>query len=92
MQFNEVFGQLKLTSSEVILSGSHSNRPMYQTSFFSLNYRDEEATLYDAQTDRWLATGWNPYAWYVTDAFKAPTAIMRKPTTVSALRPKSAIA
>lgn len=72
MYCNEVFGQLRLASPEVILSGSQSLPHSHTPSFFSLNYRDEEATIYDGQTDQWLATGWSPESWQVIDETSAP--------------------
>lgn len=71
MYCNEVFGQLRLASPEVILSGSQSLSRSHMPSFFSLNYRDEEATIYDSQTDQWLATGWSPENWEVMDETSA---------------------
>ncbi|HEY9889425.1 MAG TPA: hypothetical protein V6D02_13555 [Candidatus Obscuribacterales bacterium] len=63
MGFDEVFGQFTLQGAQVIFTGSQSG----QGSFFSFNYRDGEATLYDATTDTWVATGWQSHQWQVTE-------------------------
>lgn len=61
MGFNQVFGQFGLGNAEAIFSGSQTD----QDSFFSFNYRNGEASIYDAITDTWIATGWNPHSWQV---------------------------
>jgi len=44
MGFDDVFGQFHLAEAEPIVSGSHSQKG----SFFSINYRNSEACIYDA--------------------------------------------
>jgi hypothetical protein len=67
MSFDEVFGQIKLDPSEAILSGSQSEQSADQGSFFSFNYRNDEATIYDATTDTWIANGWHPDHWQISE-------------------------
>jgi len=76
----------------VILSGSQSPAYCRTPSFFSLNYRDEEATLYDGQTDQWLATGWNSDGWKVTDEMVAPSIKRSESVVVSTAWSQKAIA
>ena len=66
MSFDDVFGQFKLTQADTILSASHAETG----SFFSINYRNGEACVYDATRDRWLATGWSPTNWKVRGQVK----------------------
>lgn len=63
MAFDDVYGQLDLKISQIIFSASQSE----QGSFFSFNCRNGEATIYDAQNDAWIATGWNPANWQVKE-------------------------
>lgn len=72
MSFDEVFGQIKLDTPEAILSGSQSGQSLDQDSFFSFNYRNDEATIYDAKTDTWIATGWHPDHWQVGELITTP--------------------
>lgn len=61
MGFDDAFGQFKLPDAEVILSGASTETG----SFFSINYRDGEACLYDAICDEWVAAGWEPHNWSI---------------------------
>ena len=67
MSFDEVFGQININHPEAILSGSQSSQSLDRDSFFSFNYRNDEATIYDAKTDTWIATGWQPDQWRVEE-------------------------
>lgn len=75
MSFDDVFGQFTLTNAETILSGSHSQKG----SFFSINYRDGEACIYDAVTDQWLTNGWQPERWQIRELSILPS--VSSPTT-----------
>lgn len=59
LSFDEVFGQFTTVCSEALFSGSKIG----EGSFFSFNYRDGEACVYDASSNTWIATGWNPKNW-----------------------------
>ena len=61
LSFDEVFGQLDLNLPQAIFYGSQPK----QGSLFSLNCRNNEATIYDAKNDTWIATDWNPDNWKV---------------------------
>jgi hypothetical protein len=61
MSFDTVFGQFTLHDAGALFSGSQSD----DDSFFSFNYRDAEASIYDAATNTWLASGWQPQNWQV---------------------------
>ena len=63
MNFDTVFGQFTFDEAETLFSGSKQD----QGSFFSFNYRDAEASVYDAATDTWIASGWNPSNWRVEE-------------------------
>ncbi|NER82056.1 MAG: hypothetical protein F6K42_21350 [Leptolyngbya sp. SIO1D8] len=63
MNFDTTFGQLNTSKPEVILSGSLTG----QGSFFSLNYRGADASVYNAVTDTWIASGWDPQMWKVEE-------------------------
>ena len=63
ISFDEVFGQFNTNTPEVLFSGSRTT----EGSFFSFNYRGSEATIYDALTDDWITTGWNPNNWAVEE-------------------------
>jgi hypothetical protein len=59
--FHEVYGQFKLNTPEVLLSGSDSRTG----SVFSFNYRCDEASVFDEACGKWIASGWNPAWWRV---------------------------
>ncbi|MBD2259601.1 hypothetical protein [Pseudanabaena sp. FACHB-2040] len=61
LQFDRVFGQFDLSSSEVLFSGSDSG----SGSFFCFNYRGSEAIVFDGIDEGWLASGWVPATWQV---------------------------
>jgi hypothetical protein len=71
MFFDDVFGQIRLLTAEAIFSGSQTD----QTSFFSFNSRNAEATVYDGTNDTWVTTGWNPDNWQVDEIGKSKTAM-----------------
>ncbi|MDB9526471.1 hypothetical protein PN498_10765 [Oscillatoria sp. CS-180] len=66
MGFDQVFGQFTLHDSEAVLAGSQAGGE----SFFSFNYRDAEASIYDARRNVWVATGWDPNNWHVKKLVK----------------------
>ncbi|MGF1458494.1 MAG: hypothetical protein ACFBSG_05650 [Leptolyngbyaceae cyanobacterium] len=78
MGFDEVFGQFRMTNSEVILSGAD----MQTGSQFSLNYRDGEACIYDSITDTWITSTWQPERWQVENI-----SIARQPKSQPARSP-----
>lgn len=59
--FDDGFGQCRLSCAETIVSGSHSQKG----SFFSINYRNGEACVYDAIADQWITAGWQPERWQI---------------------------
>lgn len=61
MNFDTVYGQLSSTNNEIVFCGSQAA----DGSLFSFNYRGLEASIYDAVTNTWMASGWNPCNWYV---------------------------
>lgn len=69
MSFDDAFGQCTLTNAETILSGSHSQKG----SFFSINYRNGEACIYDAAADEWITSGWQPDRWQIRELSILPT-------------------
>lgn len=75
MEFDDVFGQFNLTRAETIMSGSHTATG----SFFGLNYRNYEACIYDAVTDRWVTSGWQPERWQVQEVSRSQ-AMAPRPT------------
>jgi len=76
MEFDDVFGQFSLAAAETILSGAHS----IQGSFFSFNYRNSEACIYDAVADGWVTSGWHPDRWQVQELSRPHTATTTRPT------------
>ncbi|MEM1370276.1 MAG: hypothetical protein AAGG02_20205 [Cyanobacteria bacterium P01_H01_bin.15] len=80
MSFDEVFGQFTLTTAETILSGSHSQKG----SFFSINYRNGDACIYDAGNDQWITSGWEPAYWRIQELPMLPSMLPS-----SALPPKT---
>lgn len=83
MSFDTVFGQFHTAKPEILFSGSHSE----QGSFFSFNYRLLEASVYDAVTDTWITSGWNPSSWTV----ETLTPAIDRAIALSALSPHQAI-
>lgn len=66
LRFDTVFGQFDTRSPEVVLLGAHA----VQGSFFSLNHRGGDASIYDAVTDTWVTSvtsGWNPARWTISE-------------------------
>ncbi|MEM0981041.1 MAG: hypothetical protein AAGH78_12300 [Cyanobacteria bacterium P01_H01_bin.58] len=61
MIFDTVYGQLSTTNDEIVFCGSYAA----DGSLFSFNYRGLEASIYDAATNTWMASGWNPRNWHV---------------------------
>lgn len=61
--FDTVFGQFSIDTPDILFSGSHS----VQGSFFSFNYRNGDAAVYDARTDAWVASGWDPESWSIEE-------------------------
>ncbi|NEQ43043.1 MAG: hypothetical protein F6K00_05570 [Leptolyngbya sp. SIOISBB] len=82
MSFDEVFGQFTLTTAETILSGSHSQKG----SFFSINYRNGDACIYDAATDRWITSGWKPERWQIQELPMLPSMMPPKSSRPKRLR------
>ncbi len=70
LAFDEVYGQFNLDFPGILFSGMHAATG----SFFSFNYRGREANIYDAKADRWLAIGWTPANWSVTELADQPIA------------------
>ncbi len=70
MGFDDVFGQFEVGHAKVLFSGSHST----DASFFSFNYRDGEACIYDAVNELWITTNWNPQNWHVEELANQPLA------------------
>jgi hypothetical protein len=62
LHFHEVYGQFKLSTPEVLLFGSNPKTG----SFFSFNYRCEEASVFDNAHKEWVVSGWHPARWQVT--------------------------
>jgi hypothetical protein len=79
MSFDRVFGQFTTVHSEALFSGSKTG----QESFFSFNYRDAEACIYDAVADIWITSGWEPKRWRVEEL----TARVSKPTLPKRISP-----
>ena len=63
LNFDRVFGQFSTNTPEIIFSGAHAT----QRSFFSFNYRGADAAVYDAVTDTWITSGWDPNNWKVEE-------------------------
>ncbi|MDA0266440.1 MAG: hypothetical protein O2890_11260 [Cyanobacteria bacterium] len=63
LTFEEVYGQFNLDFPGILFSGMNAATG----SFFSFNYRSREADIYDATADHWVAMGWNPTNWSVTE-------------------------
>lgn len=63
LEFDQVFGQFSTNTPELIFAGVHARN----RSFFSFNYRGTDASVYDATTDTWLASGWLPQSWVVEE-------------------------
>lgn len=61
LKFDTAFGQFNTAEPEVVFLGSHATHG----SFFSFNDRGGEASIYDAVTDTWVTSGWNPEGWLV---------------------------
>jgi hypothetical protein len=85
LSFDDVYGQLDLNVFQTIFSGSHSE----QGSFFSFSGRSREATIYDAESDTWIATGWNPKDWDVEDLSKSKYQSLRPLLSNAALANKA---
>jgi hypothetical protein len=63
LTFGEVYGQFNLDFPGILFSGTNAATG----SFFSFNYRSREADIYDATADTWVAIGWTPTHWSVTE-------------------------
>lgn len=87
MEFDDVFGQFNLSTAETILSGSHTQTG----SFFSFNYRNSEACIYDAVADCWVTSGWHPDRWQGQELSRSQVAIPR-PAMLLPVWPSKAIA
>lgn len=61
MKFDTAFGQFNTALPEVVLLGSHANHG----SFFTFNYRGGDASIYNAVTDTWVTSGWEPERWKI---------------------------
>lgn len=61
LKFDTAFGQFNVTEPEVVFIGSHAAH----SSFFTFNHRGGEASIYNAVTDTWVTSGWNPSMWTV---------------------------
>lgn len=81
MGFDQGFGQFTLQRSEALMTGTQAG----QGSFFSFNYRDNEASIYDASRNLWLTTEWNPNRWSAEELVKS------KSKSMSVQRPHYAI-
>jgi len=85
MGFDDVFGQFRLTDAEPIVSGSHTQKG----SFFSINYRNGEACIYDAVNDCWVTSGWHPDQWQVQELSCLPVPSTRPRVMASTWRSRA---
>jgi hypothetical protein len=63
LTFDQVYGQFERDLPALLFSGNNEATG----SFFSFSYRSREATVYDAAADRWIAMGWTPKTWSMTE-------------------------
>lgn len=63
LTFDQVYGQFERDFPAPLFSGNNEATG----SFFSFSYRSREATVYDAIADRWVAMGWTPKTWSMTE-------------------------
>lgn len=63
LTFDQVYGQFERDFPAPLFSGNNEATG----SFFSFSYRSWEATVYDAVADRWVAMGWTPTTWSMTE-------------------------
>ena len=75
MSFDEVFGQFTRATTEVILSGSHSQK----SSFFSIDSRNGEVCIYDAATSQWITSDWQPDRWKLEELPLLPSMMPNQP-------------
>lgn len=77
LRFDTVFGQFQTHYPEMLFSGSNAETG----DFFSFNYRDRDAVVYDARSDRWLSVGWNPDGWNLEEITTSPTYRLSAPAS-----------